>query len=80
MPEASYSLSSFPSKKLTYERQDHLWTSHSHVDGAIFPDCGIRPLFEKKKISDSTENELLESYLQGRIVKGVDAEVGSAPW
>ncbi|XP_015679609.1 prothrombin [Protobothrops mucrosquamatus] len=43
-------------------------------------DCGIRPLFEKKKISDPTENELLESYLQGRIVKGVDAEVGSAPW
>ncbi|XP_063145767.1 prothrombin isoform X1 [Candoia aspera] len=43
-------------------------------------DCGIRPLFEKKKISDSTENELLESYLQGRIVKGVDADVGSAPW
>ncbi|XP_039214201.1 prothrombin-like isoform X2 [Crotalus tigris] len=48
--------------------------------GAGEADCGIRPLFEKKKISDPTENELLESYLQGRIVKGVDAEVGSAPW
>uniref|UniRef100_A0A8C5SCI2 Prothrombin n=1 Tax=Laticauda laticaudata TaxID=8630 RepID=A0A8C5SCI2_LATLA len=43
-------------------------------------DCGIRPLFEEKKIADSTENELLESYLQGRIVKGVEADVGSAPW
>uniref|UniRef100_A0A8C6XSW2 Prothrombin n=1 Tax=Naja naja TaxID=35670 RepID=A0A8C6XSW2_NAJNA len=43
-------------------------------------DCGIRPLFEEKNICDSTENELVESYLQGRIVKGREADVGSAPW
>ncbi|XP_061466899.1 prothrombin [Rhineura floridana] len=43
-------------------------------------DCGTRPLFEKKKISDNTEKELLDSYLGGRIVKGSDSELGSAPW
>lgn len=43
-------------------------------------ECGLRPLFEKKKIADTTEHELLESYLSGRIVKGSDADVGSAPW
>ncbi|XP_073204310.1 prothrombin isoform X1 [Lepidochelys kempii] len=43
-------------------------------------DCGIRPLFEKKKISDKSEQELLDSYIGGRIVKGENAEVGSAPW
>ncbi|XP_074853711.1 prothrombin [Carettochelys insculpta] len=43
-------------------------------------DCGIRPLFEKKKTTDKNELELLESYAGGRVVKGEDAEVGSAPW
>uniref|UniRef100_A0A8C9MHU3 Prothrombin n=1 Tax=Serinus canaria TaxID=9135 RepID=A0A8C9MHU3_SERCA len=42
-------------------------------------DCGTRPLFEKKKITDKSERELLDSYT-GRIVSGDDAEVGSAPW
>ncbi|KAL2303395.1 hypothetical protein Nmel_008662 [Mimus melanotis] len=42
-------------------------------------DCGIRPLFEKKKITDKSERELLDSYT-GRIVGGDDAEVGSSPW
>ncbi|XP_042302896.1 prothrombin [Sceloporus undulatus] len=43
-------------------------------------DCGVRPLFEKKKTPDNSEHELLESYLAGRIVKGSDADAGSAPW
>ncbi|XP_062973557.1 prothrombin [Elgaria multicarinata webbii] len=43
-------------------------------------DCGLRPLFEKKKITDKSEHELEESYLAGRVVKGENAEVGSAPW
>lgn len=43
-------------------------------------DCGLRPLFEKKKLQDKTETELFESYIEGRIVEGQDAEVGLAPW
>ena len=43
-------------------------------------DCGLRPLFEKKKLQDQTEKELFESYIEGRIVEGQDAEVGLAPW
>lgn len=50
------------------------------MDGAVFPDCGLRPLFEKKNTADKSEHELAESYLAGRIVKGENAEVGSAPW
>ncbi|CAJ0916929.1 unnamed protein product [Ranitomeya imitator] len=42
--------------------------------------CGLRPLFEQKKIADKSEAELLESYIQGRIVKGEEAEQGSSPW
>lgn len=49
------------------------------MDGTIFPDCGLRPLFEKRKIADDFEQELLES-MGGRIVKGHDAQLGSAPW
>lgn len=44
------------------------------------PDCGLRPLFEKKSLEDKTEQELLESYIDGRIVEGWDAEKGLAPW
>ncbi|XP_012644984.1 prothrombin [Microcebus murinus] len=43
-------------------------------------DCGLRPLFEKKSVKDKTEEELLESYIEGRIVEGSDAEMGLAPW
>ncbi|XP_030056733.1 prothrombin [Microcaecilia unicolor] len=43
-------------------------------------DCGLRPLFEKKGIDDGSEHKLLESYVAGRIVKGENAEPGSAPW
>lgn len=43
-------------------------------------DCGLRPLFEKKTVKDKTEDELLDSYIDGRIVEGWDAEVGIAPW
>ncbi|KAL1007039.1 hypothetical protein UPYG_G00081110 [Umbra pygmaea] len=42
--------------------------------------CGERPLFEKINKKDSNEQELLESYQAQRIVKGVNAEVASAPW
>ncbi|KAM4723218.1 prothrombin [Rhinophrynus dorsalis] len=42
--------------------------------------CGLRPLFEGKSVEDKSEKELLESYIQGRIVKGENAEPGSAPW
>lgn len=53
--------------------------SASH--GPVCPlDCGLRPLFEKKKLQDQTETELFESYIEGRIVEGQDAEVGLAPW
>ncbi|XP_016002197.1 prothrombin [Rousettus aegyptiacus] len=48
--------------------------------GAGEADCGLRPLFEKKSIEDATEQELLESYVEGRIVAGRDAEKGLAPW
>lgn len=43
-------------------------------------DCGLRPLFEKKSLKDEREEELLESYIHGRIVGGRDAQIGSAPW
>ncbi|XP_004619129.1 prothrombin [Sorex araneus] len=43
-------------------------------------DCGLRPLFEKRQLEDESEQELLESYIQGRIVGGQEAEVGLAPW
>lgn len=43
-------------------------------------DCGLRPLFEKKSLEDQTEQQLLESYIGGRIVAGWDAEIGLAPW
>ncbi|XP_053576286.1 prothrombin [Bombina bombina] len=42
--------------------------------------CGQRPLFELKKKEDKSEQELLDSYIAGRIVKGENAEQGSAPW
>ncbi|XP_073318778.1 prothrombin [Pagrus major] len=43
-------------------------------------ECGQRPLFEKLSKTDRKEEELLESYREGRIVGGDDAEVASAPW
>ena len=43
-------------------------------------DCGLRPLFEQMSKEDKTEEELLESYIDGRIVHGWDAEMGLAPW
>ncbi|XP_063800610.1 prothrombin [Pseudophryne corroboree] len=42
--------------------------------------CGLRPLFEQKKIEDNTEHDLLDSYIQGRVVNGEEAKQGSAPW
>ncbi|XP_036747755.1 prothrombin isoform X1 [Manis pentadactyla] len=43
-------------------------------------DCGLRPLFEKKSVEDKTEHELFDSYIDGRIVEGWNAEIGLAPW
>ncbi|XP_076970706.1 prothrombin [Tamandua tetradactyla] len=43
-------------------------------------DCGLRPLFEKKNMEDQTEGELLNSYIDGRIVGGSEAAPGLAPW
>ncbi|KAJ1182963.1 hypothetical protein NDU88_008138 [Pleurodeles waltl] len=34
----------------------------------------------KTQKADKSEQELLDSYIGGRIVKGEDAEPGSAPW
>ncbi|XP_029812920.1 prothrombin [Suricata suricatta] len=48
--------------------------------GAGEADCGLRPLFEKKSVKDKTEKELMDSYIDGRIVEGWDAEIGIAPW
>ncbi|XP_066893219.1 prothrombin isoform X1 [Kogia breviceps] len=48
--------------------------------GAGEADCGLRPLFENKLVQDKTEQELFESYIEGRIVEGRDAEIGLAPW
>ncbi|XP_076144322.1 prothrombin [Alosa pseudoharengus] len=42
--------------------------------------CGERPMFEKAGQTDSKEKELFDSYRKQRIVKGEDAELGSAPW
>ncbi|KAJ8252028.1 hypothetical protein COCON_G00213400 [Conger conger] len=42
--------------------------------------CGVRPKFEKERKQDDTEEELLESYRGARIVKGKEAQIGSAPW
>lgn len=43
-------------------------------------ECGRRPLFEQVNKKDATEDELLESYREKRIVGGDEAEVASAPW
>ncbi|XP_043099213.1 prothrombin [Puntigrus tetrazona] len=43
-------------------------------------ECGVRPMFEKVSKEDKNELELLKSYTGSRIVKGDEAEVGSAPW
>lgn len=50
----------------------------SHL--ACCADCGLRPLFEKSLVKDKTEHELLDSYIDGRVVEGWDAEIGLAPW
>uniref|UniRef100_A0A673XQN6 Prothrombin n=1 Tax=Salmo trutta TaxID=8032 RepID=A0A673XQN6_SALTR len=42
--------------------------------------CGERPMFEKISKKDGREQELIDSYQGSRIVKGIDAEVASAPW
>ncbi|NWI15321.1 THRB protein, partial [Crypturellus soui] len=65
-------------------RTDHLQEYKTFFDEKTFgsgeADCGIRPLFEKKKMVDGTEKELMVSNRDSRIVKGEDAEVGSSPW
>ncbi|NP_001027864.1 prothrombin precursor [Takifugu rubripes] len=43
-------------------------------------ECGRRPLFEQKNKKDASEDELLQSYREKRIVGGDEAEVASAPW
>ncbi|RXM33286.1 Prothrombin [Acipenser ruthenus] len=43
-------------------------------------ECGIRPKFEQIKVKDQNEQELTDSYAASRIVKGVNAQEGSAPW
>uniref|UniRef100_A0AAY4CNN3 Prothrombin n=1 Tax=Denticeps clupeoides TaxID=299321 RepID=A0AAY4CNN3_9TELE len=43
-------------------------------------ECGERPMFEKANKVDKKEGELLESQRGSRIVRGEEAEVGSAPW
>ena len=51
---------------------------NGHV--CVWTVCGERPLFEKVNKKDAKEQELLDSYRGSRIVKGLDAEVASAPW
>ncbi|TWW63879.1 Prothrombin [Takifugu flavidus] len=43
-------------------------------------ECGRRPLFEQINNKDASEDELLQSYREKRIVGGDEAEVASAPW
>lgn len=56
------------------------WLPSAPYCPACSADCGLRPLFEKKTLEDKTEKELLDSYIEGRIVEGWDAEIGLAPW
>ncbi|NXN07950.1 THRB protein, partial [Indicator maculatus] len=64
----------------TTQTQEFKTVFDAKTFGSGEADCGIRPLFEKKKLTDKTEKELLESYMGGRVVHGDDAEIGSSPW
>nr|XP_033784785.1 prothrombin isoform X2 [Geotrypetes seraphini] len=64
--------------RTTSEQREIFFDEKSFGSGEA--DCGLRPLFEKKGIQDASEDKLLASYIPGRIVKGEDAEPGSAPW
>lgn len=71
----------FQLSMLTSDKIVLLWSRQSNENRLpIFSDCGTRPLFEKKQITDQSEKELLDSYRGGRVVHGNDAEVGSSPW
>ncbi|KAI4903816.1 hypothetical protein NFI96_014576 [Prochilodus magdalenae] len=63
-------------KRTTVEKRTTFFSPRSFGQGE--QECGVRPLFEKAGKVDQTEAELIKSY--ARIVKGVNAEVGSAPW
>lgn len=52
------------------------WPGHWFVAS----ECGRRPQFEKVNKKDASEDELLASYREKRIVGGDEAEVASAPW
>ncbi|XP_007244969.4 prothrombin [Astyanax mexicanus] len=64
-------------KRTTTEKRTAFFSPRSFGQGE--EECGVRPLFEKVSKADGTEVELLKSYSK-RIVGGVSAEVGSAPW
>uniref|UniRef100_A0A8D0BPR4 Prothrombin n=1 Tax=Salvator merianae TaxID=96440 RepID=A0A8D0BPR4_SALMN len=64
--------------RTTIQERQAFFDSKTFGQGEL--DCGNRPLFEGKNTPDNSENELLESYGGGRIVKGKAAERGSAPW
>uniref|UniRef100_A0A803J2B8 Prothrombin n=1 Tax=Xenopus tropicalis TaxID=8364 RepID=A0A803J2B8_XENTR len=67
-----------PAGRTTTEEHQTFFDEKSFGSGEAV--CGLRPLFEQKSVEDKGEKELLESYMQGRIVKGETAEPGSAPW
>ncbi|KAL6461747.1 hypothetical protein MHYP_G00298920 [Metynnis hypsauchen] len=64
-------------KRTTSEKRSTFFSPRSFGQGE--EECGVRPLFEKVSKGDETEADLIKSYAK-RIVGGVTAEVGSAPW
>uniref|UniRef100_A0A3B4D5H3 Prothrombin n=1 Tax=Pygocentrus nattereri TaxID=42514 RepID=A0A3B4D5H3_PYGNA len=64
-------------KRTTSEKRSTFFSPRSFGQGE--EECGVRPLFEKVSKADETESDLIKSYAK-RIVGGLTAEVGSAPW
>uniref|UniRef100_A0A3B3RGG3 Prothrombin n=1 Tax=Paramormyrops kingsleyae TaxID=1676925 RepID=A0A3B3RGG3_9TELE len=84
VPKCDDPLNNFDEEAVGQKRTFDSGPRKAFFDASSFGDgeleCGERPMFEKETKQDQNEKELLESYGGTRIVKGLDAEVGSAPW